>query len=152
MKIFIGLQDLEISEADPMASDRRLPGARNAAPTASLGDFASLIPKLSRARAGSSLAAEASKKHKAEHVALVAGQGSREKAKLPVEPPAKVPYAKSQVGKSRFGREPIRLTPEIARNVLFGHGVLPLGLHPEEYGDLRVYSGDSSSGEKKPST
>ena len=98
MKIFIGLQDLEISEADPMASDRRLPSARNAAPTASLGDFASLIPKLSRAWAGSSLAPEVSKKHKAEHVAPVMGQVSKEKAKLPVVPPTK-----SQVGKSRFG-------------------------------------------------
>ena len=43
--------------------------------------------------------------------------------------------------------EPIRLIDSLVRGQLFGHGELRFGSHPEDYGEMRVYSGSSSSGE-----
>jgi hypothetical protein len=49
-------------------------------------------------------------------------------------------------GKSRFYMESIRLL----RGQLLGHGQLRLDSHPEDYGEMRLYSGSSSSGEMTP--
>ena len=50
-------------------------------------------------------------------------------------------------GKFRFYAEYIRLSDKLVRGQLFRHGELRLGSHPEDYGEMRVYSGSSSSGE-----
>ena len=52
----------------------------------------------------------------------------------------------SQVqGKSRFYAEYIRLSDNLVREKLFGHRELQLSSWPKDYGDMRVYSGSSSS-------
>jgi hypothetical protein len=54
----------------------------------------------------------------------------------------------SQVhGKSRFYTEYIRLSDNLACGQLFFLRELRLSSCPEDYGDMRVYSGSSSSGE-----
>jgi hypothetical protein len=50
-------------------------------------------------------------------------------------------------GKSRFYAEYIRLSDGLVRGPLFGHGELRLSSRLEDYGDMQVYSGSSSSGE-----
>lgn len=42
------------------------------------------------------------------------------------------------------------MTPEMARCVLFGHGLLLLESRPEDYGEMRVYSGMSPPNEVSP--
>jgi hypothetical protein len=48
--------------------------------------------------------------------------------------------------KSRFYAEHIRLSNDLFCGQLFGHGELRLSSRPEDYGDMRVYLGSSSSG------
>jgi hypothetical protein len=50
-------------------------------------------------------------------------------------------------GKSRFYAEYIRLSYNLVRGQLFNHGELQLSSRPEDYGDMWVYSGPSSSNE-----
>ena len=42
------------------------------------------------------------------------------------------------------------MTNSLIRGQLFGHGKLRLESRPEDYGEMRVYSGSSSSGEMTP--
>lgn len=42
------------------------------------------------------------------------------------------------------------MTPEMAQCVLFGHGSLSLEGRPDDYGEMRVYSGVSSPDEMSP--
>jgi hypothetical protein len=50
-------------------------------------------------------------------------------------------------GKSRFYAEYICLSDKLVGRQLFGHWELRLGSRPEDYGEMRVYSGSCSSGE-----
>lgn len=52
-----------------------------------------------------------------------------------------------QLGKSRFYKEFARLRQGDLHGILFGHGELLLQSKPEDYGEMQVYSGSSSSSE-----
>lgn len=66
----------------------------------------------------------------------------------PAPPPPRVGRGESQLGKSKFFEECIRLTTENAGNCLLGFGKLVLDSRPGDYGKMRVYSGSSSSGKE----
>lgn len=81
------------------------------------------------------------------------GGSKKQRVAVAHEPTASRPAAAKEVtevtqwGKSRFYKESIRLTQDVVSGQLFGHVELLLRSRPEDYGEMRVYSGPSSSGE-----